>query len=229
MHKQIILLGTLRMLVASSLCFAQVKNEGLSNQILAARQKNAAMLKQYNWNCMTQFIDNGQTKDTRIELVSIGPDGKPQRTVINDQHAPMPGGFLRKRIAEDEKKKLEKYLKGLHEVLDQYTLSSAGAVINFISTANITAANGPDGNPVLTCSGNNVVSPGDSLSMGFNPNSFAQTTLQVGTTFDGDAVTLTATFRTMPNGPTHLQYATVSVPDKNIVLQIHNYDYVLNN
>ncbi len=209
--------------------FAQVRNEGLANQIIAARQKNAVTMKQYNWNCMTQFIDNGSVKDTRIESVSYGPDGNLQQTVINDQHASMPGGFVRRRIADNEKKEMEKYLQGLHELLNQYTLPSAGAMINFVSKAAIQTGDTATGVPTITLTGGNVVNPGDSVVATVNPTNFQSLSTQVSTTYDGNQVKLNATFRTIASGLTHLQYATIEVPDKNITLQVHNYDYVPNN
>ncbi len=215
-------------LTFTSGAFAQVKNEALANQIIQARQKNAALMQQYTWNSNTQFIENGETKDTQIAQVMIGPGGQPQRTVINNEGAHMPGGFLRKRIAEEKKKKIEEYLKGLHALLDQYTLSSAGAIINFISQANITTGQAPEGTPILTMTGNNVVSPGDTLTMTVNPTDFATRRMEISTSYNGDPVTVTATFRTMPSGLTHVQYATVEVPDKNITLQVQNYDYQQN-
>lgn len=228
MNRATLLVFGVVLLVVPLMVFAQVPNEGLANQIIQARQKNAALMKQYTWNCRTEFIDNGDVKDTRVEQVNYGPGGQLQRTVLNNEGAHMPGGFVRKRIEEKKKKEMEQYLKGLHELLDQYTLPSAGALINFMSQANITAGKAPDGTPILTMTGNNVVSPGDTLSMTVNPTNFATRRMEISTTYNGDPVTVTATFRTIPSGLTYLQYATVEVPDKGITLQVQNYDYVQN-
>ncbi|MGH7177342.1 MAG: hypothetical protein ACREJC_08185, partial [Tepidisphaeraceae bacterium] len=151
-----------------------------------------------------------------------------QRTVLNDQGAHMPMGFFRHAIAENKKKQMEKYLKGLHSLLDQYTLSSAGAIINFISQAIFQTGQSPEGTPILTATGNNVVNPGDTLSMTVNPTNFQTRRMELTTSYEGDPVTVTATFRTIASGLTQLQYATVEVPNKGIVLQVQNYDYFQN-
>ena len=96
-------------------------------QIYQAREANAALMHQYQWNSRTEIISQGQVKDIRIDLVSYGPFGQLQRTVINDQPAsggmmPMPFGFLRRAIAEDKKKEMQEYLMGLQGLLEQYTL-----------------------------------------------------------------------------------------------------------
>lgn len=220
--------GLLSVLILAGNLFAQVPNEALANQIIAARQKNAALMKQYTWNSNLTFIDNGQTKDTRIDQVMYGPDGNIQRTVINDQSAPMPRGFLRRAVAEDKKKQMEQFLHGLQQLLDQYTLPSAGAMINVIAASNITTGQAPDGTPTLTINCTAAVVPGDNVTITINPTNFATRRVEVSTSYNGDAVNLTATFRTMPSGLNHMQFATITVPDKNITLNVQNYDYTQN-
>ena len=41
----------------------------------------------------------------------------------------------------------------------------------------------------------------------------------------GDAVALTATFKTLASGLTHMDYAEVTVPGKQLSVQVQNYDY----
>ena len=127
-------------------------------QVVQSRAANAALMKQYTWNERIDFLVKGQQKDLRIDLVNFGPDGKLQRTTLNDQSAPLPGGFFRKKIAEDERKDVEKYLKGLGELLHQYTLPTPGAVMNFLDSA-VPVPSGPG---QLMVTGMNVVQPGDS-------------------------------------------------------------------
>ena len=208
---------------------AQVQNEGLANGIIAARKKNATQLAGYNWNCRTEIDKDGKMQDIRIDLVNLGPGGTPQHQLLNDQPGHLPGGFLRKRIAEGERKNAEKYVKELSKLVDQYTLSSAGAVINFISGASIQPITTPDGQSMLSLNGGGVVSPGDSLAMTVNGGNLLPVSVQISTTFEGDPVTIAASFKTMASGLNHLQYATVTIPAKNISVNIHNYDYVSNN
>ena len=205
---------------------AQIPNQGLATMITLAQKANATMLKTYSWSSRTEFIDNGAVKDTRIESVACGPDGQLQRTLINDQSAPMPRGFLRKKIAEDEKKKVEKYLAGLSKVLDQYTLPSAGKVLDFVSQAQISA---PDANGLLQLTGSSVVVPGDSFTLSVTADKRQTRKMQITSFFEGDMVTVTATFTTLASGLTHMQFGEVDVPAKGYVLQVHNYDYNANN
>ena len=205
---------------------AQVANEGLANAIIAARQQNATLSKQYSWNCRTQLEDNGTIKDTRIDTVLYGPDGQPQHTVLSDQSNPLPGGFFRKRIAEKEREETEQYLKSLRTFLHQYTLPTAGKVVDFISRTPIVPP-GPDG--VLQLSGGSVVVPGDTVSLSIYAPTKQTRRMSIMTFFQGDEVTVTATFKTLATGLNYPAYLQINVPDKNLTILIQNYDYINQN
>ena len=49
------------------------------------------------------------------------------------------------------------------------------------------------------------------------------------TTFEGDPVTATASFKTLASGLTHLEFGEVDVPAKEMKLQLHNFNYNQNN
>src|SRR5215471_19182595 len=104
-------------------------------RIMAARKANAALMRQYSWTSRTEVIDQGQVKDLRIDAVNYGPDGQLQRNVLNDQAAPLPLGFVRRRVAEFERQKVEEYLAGLRGLLEEYTLPTAGKVQDFMNKA----------------------------------------------------------------------------------------------
>ena len=95
----------------------------------------------------------------------------------------------------------------------------------FISQANIQGGHAPDGSPVMQMSGSNVVNPGDTFFLAVNPTTFQTRRIQVSTTYQGDTVTVTATFATLPSGLTYPQYVDVEVPDKQLSLLVQNYDY----
>jgi len=199
----------------------------LTAQIVQARQANAGLMHQYNWNSRTEIISEGTVKDTKIELVSYGPSGQLQRSVLNDQPAtgtylPTPIGFLRRAIADDKKKEMQEYLTGLQGLIEQYTLPTAGKVLDFMMS--VTPV--PDANGMVNLTGSNVVQPGDNMSIMVNPWTRHVRQVQVNTTFQGDAVQLTATFETIPiSGLNHVSFAEVTVPSKQLSVQVQNYNY----
>jgi len=173
-------------------------------------------------------IVNGDVKDTRVDSVTYGPDGNLQRTEMSNQAAPPPRGFFKKRIAEDKKKEMEKLLKAIHEQVEQYTMSSAGAVINFMSQAKINSIKAPDGSALLQMTGSGVVNPGDTFTLTFDPSTHQARRIEIASSADGHAFTVEGTFKSLKSGLTYMQFATIDVPDKNLTVQIHNFDYVAN-
>jgi hypothetical protein len=176
-------------------------------------------MKQYSWNCRTELSENGVVKDTRIDTVTFGPDGQPQHTLLNDQSNPLPRGFVRRRLAEKEREKMEKYLKDLRTFLHKYTLPTAGAVIDFISKTPIPPP-GPGG--LLQLSGGSVVTPGDTVSLSINAPTQQTRRMTIMTFFEGDDVNVTATFKTLTSGLNYAAYIQVSIPDKNMTILIQN-------
>jgi len=195
-------------------------------RITEARKANAALMQQYSWTSRTEVIDQGSVKDLRLDTVNYGPNGQLQRTIMNDQSAPLPFGFLRRKIAEDERQKVEQYLTGLRGLVEQYTLPTAGRVQEFMSGA---TATGPDAGGLFEVSGRNVVVQGDTFSLWVDPASRHPRRLQVTTTFQGDPVTLIATFKTLHAGLNHVAFAEAIVPAKQLSVQVQNFDYNRNN
>jgi hypothetical protein len=99
-------------------------------------------------------------------------------------------------------------------------------VLDFINQATTT---GPDAAGVLEMTGGNVVSPGDTLSLWTDARTHKTHKIQVATIFQGDTVNLTATFHTLPSGLNHMAYAEVTVPAKQISVQVQNFNYNKNN
>lgn len=191
-------------------------------RIAEARKANAALMRQYTWHSRTEVLDQGQVKDIRLELVNYAPDGQLQRTLVNDQSAPLPRGFLRRSIAESERQKMEQYLTALRGLVDQYTLPTTGKILDFITQARLT---GPDASGLLGMTGQNVVAPGDTLTIWTDVGTRQTRRIEVGTTYQGDAVQLTATFKTLASGLTYMAYAEVTVPAKQLSVQVQNFDY----
>ena len=226
MRTHIILLSILLALGLPQLAKAQSALSADANtavRIIEARQANAALMQHYTWTSRTEIIDQGQVKDTRIEMVNYNPFGQLQRSLLNDQSAPLPRGFLRRAVAEDERKKLEEYLTGLRGLLEQYTLSTTGKVLDFMASARTV---GPDANGMLQMTGSNVILPGDTLTLWLNAMTRHLTRVEANSNFQGDPVQLDATFSTLPSGLNYMAYAEATVPNKQLSVQIQNFNYM---
>lgn len=211
--------------------FAQSKPYAAANravQISEARRANAALMHHFMWNSRVEIIVDGQVKDIRIEQVQYGPFGQLKHTLLNDQPASggggiLPFGFLRKAIAEQKKQEMETFLKGLKEMLQQYTLPTTGKILDFMASA--TPA-GPNESGYYSLSGSNVVQPGDNLTIWVDPWSRHVRQVKVSTTFQGDTVQLHATFQTLhQSGLNYCAFAEATVPAKQLSVQVQNYNY----
>jgi hypothetical protein len=192
-------------------------------RIVEARKANAALMRQYTWQSRTELIDKGEIRDIRLDQVTYGPDGSLQRVLLNNQGASLPHGFLRRSIAENKKKEMEEYLTGLRGLLDQYTLPTAGKVLDFMTRATTV---GPDASGLIMMTGSGVVLPGDNLTIWTDAATRQTRKVQVRTYFQNDGVELTATFQTLPGGPTYVAFAEVIVPAKQLTVQVQNFNYV---
>ncbi|HSP19612.1 MAG TPA: hypothetical protein VLQ79_08860 [Myxococcaceae bacterium] len=215
---------TLGVLTLASTALAQgniSQGAQMTVQVEQSRAANAALLRQYVWNERTDFMVNGQTKDLRIDLVNVAPDGSLQRTVLNDQSSPLPGGFFRRRFAEKEKAQVESYLKGLSALIKQYTLPTPGAVMNLLDNAPPKMT--PNG--LMVVAGQNVVQPGDSMSIYLDPKTKKTKQVVVTTSYQGDQVGLSCSFNTLMSGLNYPAYSEVTVVAKGYDILVQNFDY----
>jgi hypothetical protein len=197
-------------------------------QISEVRRANAALMHHFTWNSRVDVLVDGQVKDIRIEQVQYGPFGQLQHVLLNDQPAAgapgiLPFGFLRRAIAQQQKQQMETFLTGLKQMLQQYTLPTTGKILDFMASA--TPA-GPNAYGLYTLSGNNVVQPGDNLTIAVDPWTRHVRRVTVSTTFQGDAVQLDATFQTLhQSGLNYCAFAEATVPAKQLSVQMQNYNY----
>jgi hypothetical protein len=117
---------------------------------------------------------------------------------------------------------MDNYLNGLRSLLDEYTLPTAGKVLDFIDKATIIR---PGDGTLILMSGSRVVVPGGSLSVWTEASTRQTRKIQVSAYYQDDALNLTATFKTLGSGLTHVDYAEVTVPAKQLSVQVHNFDY----
>ncbi len=204
----------------------QAQPSGLACEIIQTRQKNDALVRQYSWECRTDVLLNGVSRDLRLEAINYGPGGQLQRTLINDQSAPLPFGFFAARIAEEARAQVQQALVGLRGLLDQYTLPSSGKIVSFISQGAIST---PDVNGVLQITGGSVVVPGDTLSLRVDARTRQLRRIRIMTYYQGYEVTVTGTYKTLATGLNYLAYAQVDAPATGITLQVQNYDYINQN
>lgn len=194
---------------------------GIAVQITTARKANATLMQTYAWDMRTELIEDGVVKDTRLQLVNY-VNGQLQKTQVSNDGPSLPRFGVRKRVAEQKQKEMQDYLAGLKTLFDQYTLPTSGKVLDFMNQA---ATTGPDANNLIGMTGSSVVVPGDTLSVWTNLATRKTVRILVSTTYQGDAVTLTASFQTLASGLNYVSSAEIDVPAKQMTVQISNFNF----
>src|SRR5262245_24048186 len=194
-------------------------------KVTAARQANAAAMQQYTWNQRTEVLEDGTVKDTRVEMVNW-VNGQYQKSLVSDQGPSLPRIGIRRRIAEEKQKEMKDYMSGLKSQLEQYTLGTSPQLLAFFNKAQVS---GPDASGLLALSGGSVVSPGDSMTLWINSATHKAAKAFIATTYQGNPVTMNATFNVLATGLSYMNYADIQIPAKQMEVQVSNFNYNKNN
>ena len=194
-------------------------------KVTAARQANAAAMQQYTWDQRTEVLEDGVVKDTKVEMVNW-VNGQYQKSLVSDQGPSLPRFGLRKRIAEAKEKEMKEYASGLKAQLQQYTLDSSPQLLAFYDKASVS---GPDANGLLALSGGSVVSPGDSMTVWINATTHKAAKAFIATNYQGNPVTMNATFNVLASGLSYMNFADIQIPAKQLEIQVSNFNYNKNN
>jgi hypothetical protein len=197
----------------------------IAAKVTAARQANATAMQQYTWDQRTEVLEDGVVKDTRVEMVNW-VNGQYQKSLVSDQGPSLPRIGLRKRIAEAKQKEMKDYAAGLKSLLQQYTLDSSPQLLAFYNKASVS---GPDSSGLLALSAGGVLSPGDSMTLWINSATHKAAKAFIATNYQGDSVTMNATFNALAAGLGYMNYADIQIPSKQLEIQVSNFNYNRNN
>ncbi len=222
-------LPAIAILLASPSLAQDTANQALRSQVAekvtAARQANAAAMQQYTWDQRTEVLEDGVVKDTRVDMVNW-VNGQYQKSQVSDQGPSLPRFGIRKRIAEEKQKEMKEYASGLKALLQQYTLGTSPQLLAFYDKAQVS---GPDASGLLALSGGSVVSPGDSMTVWINSTTHKAAKAFIATSYQGNPVTMNATFNTLASGLSYMNYADIQIPAKPLEIQVSNFNYNKNN
>ena len=203
----------------------QAMRAEIANQVTAARQANATALQQYTWDQRTELLEDGTVKDTRVDMVNW-VNGQYQHSLVSNQGPSLPRFGIRKRIAESKQKEMQEYLSGLKAQLEQYTMGTSPQLLAFFNKAQVS---GPDASGLIALSGGSVVMAGDSMTLWVNSTTHKAAKAFVATTYQGESVTMNATFNVLAAGLSYMNFADIQIPAKQMEVQVSNFNYNRNN
>jgi len=194
-----------------------------SEKFNQARKASEELKRSYSWNSRTDVTKEGKLMDILIEEIDWGPDGNLRRRIINDQEAKLPSSFLIHQVAEEIKSKMISFMSNLHAFLQEYALDDVPRRNTFFSRA-IFGVPDPGDQILISCS--DVIVKGDKLLWWIDLHNYSITKASVSTTFDGDQIEFSGTYKFLDPGLNYLAFAEILVPAKGIMVQLHCYDYV---
>jgi len=194
--------------------------------IKSAQDANKAKLAQYTWQETESIAIKGDVKDTKVYQVQMGPDGKPQKTEINNEQAQPSGrqGRVKQRVEAHAKEEYQEYGQSIIALAEQYTTPDPDRLMQAKQQGNI-SLQPVNGSVNLVIK--NYVKPGDSVTMTIDDQTKQLVSVQVASYLDDpkDAVTIAAQFAQLPDGTNHVANTLVTGVSKHLTVNDQNSNY----
>jgi len=197
---------------------AQMDMTDIVKKVSQARQENAKKTQDYSWSQRTEVKLKGETKSLKTEIVRFTVDGELQKTPIDETSAKKPKG-VRGKVAKKKAGEMKDWMADLGEVLKQYSLPTAGNLLDFLNKAAVS----PDGDG-RKLDATDVVQAGDRMSVWIGADHKMVKT-EVSTQHDGSDVKLLTDHDTTPDGLDYVARTTIVVPDKGVEMTVENFSY----
>jgi len=201
--------------IAGSLAVTPLLSEMTSSRtILLAMGMNVKKMMHYEWKQRVTVIHRGKPSEPMVDQIRFDSAGQMQRTVISAPQQKEMGG-IRGKIAAGVKENV----KGIMELAGRY--NKPQQMMEAIKKADI--SQGP-GTTRLVAS--NLIQPTDSMTMLVNPATHLANHVDIRTTYEGSPMTVAQDYSPVPDGPNVMRTMKVSVPQKQIDVNVESYDFV---
>jgi hypothetical protein len=211
---------------------AKAQNQGLQERVAAIKQaaaKNKQALAQYTWVEQVTISLKGEQKKQQHYQVTLGPDGKPQKTSLDPPEAPAQpsGGRLKQHVVAKKKAEYEDYADQIKALIQQYVPPDQDAISQAFQKGNIALSPqaGAPGQYQLVIS--NYLKQGDKMTLVVDKAQASLVSLSIATYLSdpSDAVNVTVTFSPIPNGPNHVSTENIDGVSKQLTIAIQNSNY----
>jgi len=210
-------------LLATAPLAAQNPNAGQMAEAYAKNaQANAQLMHQYTWQMRVSLTYKGTAEAPQLYQMNWAPDGTLQKTLISAPPEEKKERGVRKHVEESDIASLKAYVDSLVELTKKYATPSPGTMMNFYSAAVMTPA--PGGGVAATESG--FLQPGDKVTFTLDQTTHQATSFTFASTLEGDPVSGSVTYGSVPGGPNYASQISVSVPNKQIALVVENFNYI---
>ena len=195
--------------------------QAISEKIMQGRNSNLQALKVYSWNQSTEVVKGGEVMTTKLELVRHDSQGNEQRSTLT-QELPEQKKRIAGRVQKKKMGEMKEWGESVKSLLVRYSLPDLASLNDFLAKASIQSTENP-GQIVLNA--NNVVQPGDRMTMQVNKEDKKILSTEVFTSHEGDAVHLEITHGQLPEGIAYTRGMKLSINAKELQLKVENFNY----
>jgi hypothetical protein len=193
--------------------------------------KNKEELKQYTWLERVTVSLKGQERKQERFQVRLGADGKPLKTPLDapaaTQDSAGRGGRLRERVVEKKKEEFKEYADQMKALAERYIPPDKDAIQDAYSKGNISMepiAEAPNRVKLVV---QNYVKPHDSMTLVIDKAEKRLASINIVSYLDdpSDIMKLTVQFGRLPDGPNHVDSATMEGVSKQLTVATQNSEY----
>ncbi len=186
-----------------------------SRTLLLSMAMNAKRMTQYQWKQRVTVTHRGKPAEPMIDQVRFDSNGQMQRTVISAPEQKQMGG-IRGRVAANVKENV----KGIMQLAGQY--NKPQQMMEAIKKAQITPSAGGNELSVLS---SGMIKPDDSMTMLLDGTTHLAKHVDIRTNYEGAPMTIAQEYGPVPDGPNVMKSMKVSVPQKEIAVDVDSYDF----
>lgn len=195
--------------------------------IKAAMAANKQMLAQYTWQEVETISIKGSAKDTKTYQVRLGPDGKQQKSLLNDQKAQSDGGRegrLKKRVVEHATDEYQQYGQQIGALAKQYTTPNPQAIEQARAQGNISLQPGAG---TISLVIKNYMKPNDSVTFTLDEATKSPLSVTIASYLNDpkDAVNISAQYAKLPDGTNHVSSVEINGVSKQLQITEQNSNY----
>ncbi len=183
--------------------------------LLLSMAMNAKQVTQYEWKQRVTVIRRGNPSEPMIDQVRFDSTGQMQRTTISAPPQKQMGG-IRGRVAAGVKENV----KDIMELAGSY--NKPQQMMEAVKKAQISQ---PAGAGTVRLQASALIKPTDSMTMLVNSTTHLATHVDIRTDYQGGPMTIAQDYSPLPDGPNVMKTMKVSVPQKDIVVNVDSYDF----
>ena len=222
----ILLIGTVGVLCAQQASKADVQKRVAAFKDSMAQNQRA--LAQYTWKQQTQMLLDGDVKNTSVEQVRIGPDGKMEKTPLSDpnqQQKKKPRG-LKGKIAAKKMAEMKAYIERLMSLCGRYMKPLPDRLQQAVKEGRAEVVQGV-GSPVLQLKFKDYYKAGDLLSISVDREAMSMHALEASTYLDGedDPVSLSMQFDALQDGTSYMKLLDIGAPAQKLALKVNSFEH----